>query len=88
MPQNSKTLTVSDAKKRLLELVDGVQNCHDMITITRNGVPASIMLSVDEYDSLVETLEILADKKLMAGLKKSQQQARHGKLLTDDEVWK
>lgn len=87
MNSSSKICTVTDAKKKLLELVEDIQNCHDMITITRNGVPASVMLNADDYDALIETLEILADKKIMAGLKKSGRQAKQGRFLTDDEVW-
>ncbi len=87
MRSNSKITTITEAKKNLLELVEDIQNCHDMVTITKNGLPASIMLNIDDYESLIETLEILADKKIMAGLKKSRLQAKAGKLLTDDEVW-
>lgn len=87
MSDSSKIFTITAAKRKLLELVEDIQNCHDMVTITKNGVPASIMLNVDDYDALIETLEILADKKIMAGLRKSKHQVQQGQLLSDDEVW-
>lgn len=37
--------------------------------------------------SLRETLEILADPKIMAALRKSETQRKQGKLLDDNEVW-
>ena len=48
--------------------------------ITRNGRPAAVMLSADEYESLEETLEILQDKDLMDALKRSEADVRAGRL--------
>lgn len=83
----TKTLTVTEAKKRLLEIVEGIEKAKDMVTITRNGVPTTIMMGVDDYESLMETLEILADPNILASLKKSQKQRKQGKLIDASEVW-
>lgn len=45
----------------------------------------------DEFDSLVETLEILNDKELMEGIKRSREDAGAGRVheLKDvDDLWK
>lgn len=83
----SKTLTVTQAKKKFLELVEGIENMREMITLTRNGIPTTIMMSLEDYESLLETLEILASPHIMKSLKKSRNQRLKGKLLTDAEVW-
>ncbi len=44
------------------------------------------MLSIDDYESLMETLYILADPKAMAGLKAGEADAKKGKTRTWDEV--
>lgn len=87
MSRPSRTLTITQAKKKFLELVDDVQNTHDTVTITKNGIPATVIMSQDEYDRIMETLEILASPAIMKALKKSRQQIQKGRLLTDDEVW-
>lgn len=82
-----KTLTVTDAKRRFLDLVETVAATHDVVALTRNGVPATVMMSMDDYEALLETIDVLSDPKIVEALKKSRRQARQGKLLSDDEVW-
>lgn len=83
----SQTLTVTEAKKRFLELVEGIEKMRGMVTLTRNGIPTTIMMSLEDYEALLETLEILANPHIMKSLEKSRRQRKRGKLLTDAEVW-
>lgn len=83
----SKTLTVTEAKKHFLELVEGIETKNDTITLTRKGVPTTIMMSLEDYEALLETLEILASPEILESLKKSRKQRKSGRLLDDDEVW-
>jgi len=74
-----KTLPLSEVKMKLSELVEKVNGRDEVITITRNGKTAAVIVSPDEYESWQETLTIRADKALMReirrglkGLKKSK----------------
>lgn len=59
---NASTLVpLSDAKARLSELARRVRRQHERITLTRNGEPEVVLLSVDDLEGLEMTLEILAD---------------------------
>lgn len=51
-----QTMSVSAAKARLNELVEQAQSTHEHVTITRNGAPAAVMISAEEWDSIQETL--------------------------------
>ena len=51
-----KTVPIAEAKARLNELVDEVVTMHGHVTITRRGRPAAVLVSVDEWESLQETL--------------------------------
>ena len=84
----TKTLPISEVKTKLPSLVKGVNERDDEIVITRNGRPAAVLLSVDEYEGLLETLDILGDPKLMAQLKRNEAYFRRGgKGYTLDEVF-
>lgn len=87
MDRLSTTITVTEAKRRFLELVDDIEHMRNCVTITKNGIPTTVMLSLDDYESLLETLEILANPKIMASLKKSRSQIKKRNLLDDSEVW-
>ena len=52
----STTLPVTEVKARLNELIDSAVSTHDRVTITRRGKPAAVLLSVDDLESLEETL--------------------------------
>jgi prevent-host-death family protein len=47
----SETLSLSDVKARLSELVDRVQAEDDRIVVTRNGRPAAVLMSPDDLES-------------------------------------
>lgn len=82
-----KTLSLSEAKMKLSELVDKVQRMDEEVIITRNGRPAAVLINPGELESMRETLEIKADRDLMeeirAGLKELQGRS---KLYTLEEL--
>lgn len=57
------TLPLATVRDRLSSLVDDVTRTHDTLTITRNGTPAAVILSVDDYESIMETLALLNDPR-------------------------
>lgn len=65
-----KTLPLSEVKMKLSELVDKVSKTDEEITITKNGRPAAVIVSADEFESWKETLEVLSDRDMMADIKK------------------
>jgi antitoxin YefM len=65
------TLSVSEAKARLNELTRLVHKQHERFTLTRNGRPEAVLLSVDDLEGLELTLEILADQDSVAAISES-----------------
>lgn len=76
----AKIVPFTEARSNLTELLDDVEDRHEHVLITRNGRPAAVMLSADEYESLEETLEILQDKDLMDALHRSERDIKAGRL--------
>jgi prevent-host-death family protein len=82
------TVPLSEAKTHLARLLAEVETLGEAVTITRSGRPAGVLLSVEEYEGLLETLDILGDEKLMASVRKGLRDAERGRVVGDDEVWK
>ena len=82
------TVPLSEAKTHLARLLAEVERVGEGVTITRSGRPAAILLSIEEYEGLLETLDILADARLMASLRKGLRDAEKGRLVSHDEVWR
>ena len=82
----AKTVTVTEARGVLSELLDELVSVHEHVVITRNGKPAAVMLSADEYEALQETLEVLDDEETLAALRESEKDVKAGRLASLDEV--
>lgn len=65
-----KTLPLSEVKNNLSKLVDQVETIQEEITITRNGKPAAVIVSPEEYEGWKETLAIRSDAELMAEIRR------------------
>ena len=80
------TIPLSEARARLSELVDEAVRTHQRVEITRNGRRTAILMSADDFDSVEETLDILADPVAMREIEQGLREAREGKLHTREEV--
>ena len=84
-----KTLSLSEAKMKLSSLVDAVQATDEEVLITRNGSPAAVLVSPDEFESLKETNVVRSDAALMREIKEGLKDLRRGKakLYTLEELF-
>lgn len=64
-------MALSEAKARLSELARRVREQHERFTLTRNGQPEAVLLSVDDLEGLEMTLEILGDSDSFARISES-----------------
>jgi antitoxin YefM len=80
------TLPLAEIKKRLSEIVDGVEERHDRVVLTRNGRPVAVIMSPDDLEALEETLAILADPKAVREIRKAEADIDRGVAVTADEL--
>ena len=74
-----KTLSLSEAKMKLSGLVDAVYKTDEEVVITKNGAPAAVLISPDEFEGWKETVAIRSDADLMAEIKKGVSDLKKGK---------
>jgi antitoxin YefM len=65
-----ETLSLSEAKMKLSRLVDKVNTTDEEIVITKNGRPAAVLVSPDEFEGWKETLLIRSDPDFVKEIKK------------------
>lgn len=80
------TLSITEAKNRFTELADCVAAEHDHFTVTRNGRPHVMVVSVAEWDELQETLAVLSDPQIRSDLAEAAEAAERGDFTTEDEM--
>lgn len=80
------TLPLADARARLSKLIESAVTTHERFEVTRNGQRAAVILSADDYDSLIETVEILSDPDEVAAIAQGLADSAAGAMSTVDEV--
>ncbi len=81
-PKN--TLSISEARKRIFEIADEVQKPGVYYVLTEKGRPKAVMLSYEEYDSIIETLEVMQE---MPELDKDLQETRDAYKSGEYKTW-
>jgi prevent-host-death family protein len=85
-----KTLSLSEAKKNLSDLVEKVRAHDEEIVVTKNGRPVAVLDSPDKFFSWKKNVAIRADARLMREIKAglSALKAKKAKLYTLKELFK
>ncbi len=83
-----KTLSLTEAKMKLSSLVDAVEGTDEEVVITRNGRPAAVLVSPDEFESWKETVAIRGQGDLTAEITKglAALKAKRARLYTLEEL--
>ena len=79
----ASTQPLATVKARFSEIVDRVDSIRDRITVTRNGVPVAVLVSYDDFESMVETIDILSDVDAMTAIREAQEETGG---IDEDEV--
>ena len=66
------TIPLAEARAQLSKLVDEAMRTHERVEVTKNGRRAAVILSADDYDSLIETLDILSDRDAMSEIREAE----------------
>ena len=81
-----QTLPISQVKDRLNELVDSASRTHERVTITKNGSPAAILIGVDEWESLQETLFWLSQDDARETVALARADLANSEGLTEEQI--
>lgn len=56
-----RTISISEARKRIFDIADEVQSPNKVYTLTADGRPKAVIMSAEEYESWMETMEVLRE---------------------------
>ena len=80
------TLSLADARANLSKLIESAVTTHERFEVTRNGDRVAVLLSADDYDSLLETVDILSRPAEVAALMRGLADLDEGQVSSVDEV--
>lgn len=76
------TVSLKELRPNLPKIVNDIDSKLDRVTITKRGQPTVIMMSIDDYESLTETLNILSDKSGLTRIKAGMKDIKEGKTVS------
>lgn len=82
----TQVIPVTEARRRLLSLVDEINDAYTRVDLTKNGRVKATLVSPDYLDSLEETIYSL--KNSLPDIKLSEKELKQGKFLTLGEIKK
>ncbi|OLE25316.1 MAG: hypothetical protein AUG49_11110 [Catenulispora sp. 13_1_20CM_3_70_7] len=62
------TVPYTEARDKFREILDEVATTGTEYVVTRHGRPVAVVLGYDDYESLIETLNILSDESAMTAI--------------------
>jgi len=82
-----ETIPTSKAKAHFSELLKRIKEHHESFAITRRGKIEGVLISIEEYESLIETLEILSDRELVESINRGLKDEKKGRLHSQEDVF-
>lgn len=76
---------VTKAKALFLDMIRMIDDQENTIAITRNGVPRAVLMSMEQYEGMRETMTVLGDTEMMRQIRDSQQAIKDKQPLIDLE---
>ncbi len=83
-----KYINATDARNNFFDLLEKVKNNPYPINITVKGIPEAVIMSREDYDAWIATLETLSDPDLMKSLRQSEKDFIAGEYYSIDQIEK
>lgn len=77
---------LAQVKNQLSQVVERVEREHGRVVITKHGRPAAVLISIEDLESLEETLAVMSDPQLMASIREADADPDGGEVLTKEEA--
>jgi prevent-host-death family protein len=80
------TITLKELRPELPGVIKDIDTKLDRYIIMKRGKPVAVMMSPDDYESLLETIEILSDKDSVRRIKKAKKEIAKGRTISLEEL--
>lgn len=84
----TKNMTLKNLRPKLPQVVKDIDSKMDRFIITKRGKPVAMMMSIDDYETLLETIDILSDTKLAKRIKQAEKDVKAGRVKSLEDIEK
>ncbi len=83
----NKTIPLKEARQKFPTLVERADRLSERFVVTKNGTPRAVLMSVEEFEIWVESLELMSNPKAVKNLEKGLKEAKSRKVASFKEVF-
>ncbi len=80
------TISATQARVKLYDLIDEVALSGKRIGITKKGETKAVLISNDELTSWEATMDVMSDTELVKGIRKGMEDIKNGRIVPWEEV--
>ncbi len=85
-PRETEEITMVDARRELTKLPERLETHPATVAVTRRGKPVLAIMAWEDYEAILETLEVLSDEDAVGQLRRSIQEVKAGKTIPWEEA--
>jgi prevent-host-death family protein len=71
---------VTETREKFSEIIENVVSTGQEYTVTKHGKPIAVLIGYEEYEALIETLNILSDDESMSALAEAESDIAEGRV--------
>ena len=81
-----KSITLKQLRPNLPKVISEIDSKMTRFVVTKRGKPAALMMSIEDYEGLLETLDILSNTGLKKKIKAAEEDIKKGNIRSLDEI--
>ena len=78
----NRTITLKTLRPELSHIATAVESKLDRYVVTKRGYPVMMIVNPEDFEGLLETIEILTDRSALKRIRKSRKEAKAGKTVS------
>ena len=83
----TKYISVRELRKNLANVIRDAKAHYERYVVSKHGEPEAVLMSMDDYEGWLETLEIMSDKEAMEDIRQAEKEFKEGKAIDFEEVY-
>lgn len=85
---STKTLPLTEVRDHFTSILRDVSRLYGRYIITKKGKPEAVLMSYEEFEGWLETLEIMSSAKTAKRIKEARAKARRGEVVSFEKAFK
>jgi len=82
----TRTITLKALRPGLPKVADTVAAKFDRFIVTKRGRPVMVLMNPEDFEGLLETIEILSDRSAIKRIRQARKEAQAGKTVSLEDL--